>query len=461
MTTAIAPPRIRTASRARRIPAAPEPVLPTPVPKRKQDGKWFLDALSVILLGYAVSGNWFAYFGFPPLYIGEMVLLLGLLTVLRYPGMLAEMVRAPLFPLLAAFVLWNSFCLIPYISEYGWDAMRDAAMWGYSIYALVVYGLLVRTQEATGRFIARYREFCVAFGVLFTVGVILVFFQSPLRFPLGRTSDTGVFVGGVISYYMLVGSSHLVLWLTVAAGFYGLSGSRAASLATAGALALATVLGKKKGRALIISLALAIALVTLTFLGAGGGLGIDTSSSRNILYNFSSIFAAAHENPLESESSDGTARWRLMWWTTIIDNTLYGEYFWMGRGYGRNIAVEDGYESGELERGDRPLRSPHSGHLNYLARSGVPGAILWVVLQLTWAARVLLYVRRAGRVGSPWQGRFAFLLCFWLALMTNAGFGVFLENPVGGIWSWTVFGVGLASMSAFEAEMRGKRMASA
>jgi len=440
------------------MPPVAEPAIVPPAPKRKQEGKWFLNALSVILLGYAVFGTWFAYLGFPPVYVSEMVLALGVLTVFRYPGMLGAMVTAPLFPLLAAFVVWNAACMIPYLPEYGLDSLRDGAMWGYSAFALIVYGVLTRTPDATGRFIGRFRGFSVVYGALFTFGMVLLFSGSPFRFWLARTSDTGAFVGGVLSHYLLAGASRLVPVFVLAPAFYSLSASRSAGLATAGALVLATALGKRKGRALLVNAALATGLVAFTVAGTAATSALG--SGRNVLSNFASVFAAAKENPLESESNDGTARWRLIWWTKIWDNTVTGEYFWMGRGYGRNIAVEDGFESEKLERGDKPLRSPHSGHLNYLARSGVPGAILWVTLQITWAGQVLFRVLRSRAKGlDEWSGRFAFLLCFWLALVTNAGFGVFLENPVGGIWLWTVFGVGLASMHAFDAEMREKRVA--
>lgn len=463
MTTAVAAPCPAPAPPRARLPVpARRPAQPEMQPKRKQEGKWFLNALSVILLGYAVFGTWFAYLGFPPVYVSEMVLALGVLTVFRYPGMLGAMVTAPLFPLLAAFVVWNAACMIPYLPEYGLDSLRDGAMWGYSAFALIVYGVLTRTPDATGRFIGRFRGFSVAYGGLFTLGFILVFSGSPFRFWLARTSDTGAFLGGVLSHYLLAGASRLVPLLALAPAFYGLSASRSAGLATAGALVLATALGRRKGRALLVNVVLATGVVAFTFLGTGGSGRGGAGSSRNVLSNFASVFAAAKENPLESESSDGTARWRLIWWTKIWDNTVTGEYFWTGRGYGRNIAVEDGFESEKLERGDKPLRSPHSGHLNYLARSGVPGAILWVALQITWAGNILIRVLRSSARGSDqWHARFAFLLCFWLALITNAGFSVFLENPVGGIWLWTVFGVGLASMHTFDTEARSKRMARA
>jgi hypothetical protein len=41
------------------------------------------------------------------------------------------------------------------------------------------------------------------------------------------------------------------------------------------------------------------------------------------------------------------------------------------------------------------------------------------------------------------------LLGYWVAFMANASFDVFIEGPMGGIWFWTIYGVGLAAMWCF------------
>ena len=34
--------------------------------------------------------------------------------------------------------------------------------------------------------------------------------------------------------------------------------------------------------------------------------------------------------------------------------------------------------------------------------------------------------------------------------MANASFDVFIEGPMGGIWFWTIYGIGLAAMWCFK-----------
>jgi hypothetical protein len=35
------------------------------------------------------------------------------------------------------------------------------------------------------------------------------------------------------------------------------------------------------------------------------------------------------------------------------------------------------------------------------------------------------------------------VLVYWAAVMVNSSFDVYLEGPQGGIWFWSVFGIGL------------------
>jgi O-antigen ligase len=100
---------------------------------------------------------------------------------------------------------------------------------------------------------------------------------------------------------------------------------------------------------------------------------------------------------------------------------------------------------------DHSLRSPHNAHMTVLARMGAPGFGLWILLQLTWAAGIVRsYLHSRRRSDVRWQGVFFFLGTFWLAFLINASFDVFLEGPMGGIWFWTVFGVGAAAVWIYE-----------
>jgi hypothetical protein len=83
--------------------------------------------------------------------------------------------------------------------------------------------------------------------------------------------------------------------------------------------------------------------------------------------------------------------------------------------------------------------------MEILARSGVPGLALWVLLNAVWLLmmlRALVRFRRAGdALGS---GVIVWLTVLWGAALMNAAFDVYLQGPHGGIWFWAVVGLGIA-----------------
>jgi O-antigen ligase len=161
-------------------------------------------------------------------------------------------------------------------------------------------------------------------------------------------------------------------------------------------------------------------------------------SPQQLLANLESVTGSSTRDYLE-----GTKAWRLSWWNDIIDYTLFGDYFWTGKGFGINLADDDGYQLGT----DLPLRSPHNGHLTVLARAGIPGLILWMFLQGTFAVSLLRAYFHARRVRREWWARIdLWILGYWMAFTVNGAFDVFLEGPQGGIWFWSLFGFGLAAL---------------
>jgi O-antigen ligase len=138
------------------------------------------------------------------------------------------------------------------------------------------------------------------------------------------------------------------------------------------------------------------------------------------------------------ELRTNTIEWRFRWWRKIIDYTFHGPYFWTGKGYGMNLADEDGFFNW-----DHSLRSPHNGFMTILARSGVPGLLLWsaFLLTLTFQVARIWLTKKADqkqRFIAIW-----FLVCL-AGFLFLASFDVFLEGPMAGIWFWSLVGFALA-----------------
>src|SRR3981081_1512186 len=87
----------------------------------------FLNVFCFTLAGYALLGRSFAYLGFPPFYIGEMTLALGIAAALTAGNLTSAILNLSGLSL-ALLMLWTAFRTIPYWTSYGFDAPRDAMM---------------------------------------------------------------------------------------------------------------------------------------------------------------------------------------------------------------------------------------------------------------------------------------------------------------------------------------------
>jgi hypothetical protein len=177
-------------------------------------------------------------------------------------------------------------------------------------------------------------------------------------------------------------------------------------------------------------------------------------SVREIASNIMSVASSS-----DSERQEGTKAWRLAWWNKIVDYTIDGKYFWGGKGFGVNLAVDDGFDvddqPGSAAKGQPLNRSPHSVHMTFLARAGVPGLILWIASCLSWAVTILrfFFISKA-RGDRAWSCLFLFLFGYWLACIIDASFDVALEGPTMGIWFWSLHGIGIGAAIIYRHEKR-------
>ena len=170
-------------------------------------------------------------------------------------------------------------------------------------------------------------------------------------------------------------------------------------------------------------------------------------SAHQILENAMSIFGQS------GGQAEGTKQWRLNWWEIIINDTVRGPNFWTGRGFGINLADADGFAGADDPHNPRPAtRSPHSAHMTMLARGGVPGLVLWVLVLVSWfgmLTNVMLTARARGH--EQWANLFLFIVCYVAAIVISASFDVVLEGPMQGIWFWCLFGFGVGSVMIYRA----------
>jgi O-antigen ligase len=219
--------------------------------------------------------------------------------------------------------------------------------------------------------------------------------------------------------------------------------SRGGLVAVLSSIATVVLLRPREGSKKLARVSAGIALVVATLIAFD--VSIDVGDARKVSAQQITDNVLSISRDQSTDVLEGSRRWRLLWWSKIVDYTVFGEYFWTGKGFGVNLADDDGFQV----YGDRSLRSPHNAHLTILARTGVPGLALWVLLQIVFATSLVRAALRAMRDGSDWWARVnVWILGYWVAFVVNGAFDVFLEGPQGGIWFWSLMGFGIAALRA-------------
>jgi hypothetical protein len=112
-------------------------------------GDRYLALLAIVLLGYALMGKGFAYIGFRPLYVGEIAFFTGIAVFVRLGVLVASLATLPSL-VLAATMMWVLARTVPFVSVYGFDALRDSVI-------ICMAGLRFRHWAVGGRAQDRYR----------------------------------------------------------------------------------------------------------------------------------------------------------------------------------------------------------------------------------------------------------------------------------------------------------------
>jgi hypothetical protein len=413
--------------------------------------------LAMLLAGYAIFSKAFAYQGIGPLYVGEIVFALGVIFFVRSGCAFATLATIPSV-LLALLSGWAAIRAIPYLNQFGFDALRDSVIVLYGGFAFIVAALLLEKPERL-QLVIRFLR--VLSGVIVVVGPALLLVRvtlssEDLAQPFVKPGSLAVHLAGA-ALLMLLGFRRVGIgWLVVVILGMALVSmmNRAAMLTIIIPLTFA-VIATGKWRELAFAAAIAAGLI-----GSAYSLGavIPTNSSREIsatqlVENFTSIFQDSASSP-NSGGLEGTKNWRLAWWETIVNYTVDGPYFWTGKGFGVNLALTDGFVAGNDNPRTGLLRSPHNGHFTILARTGVPGLALWILTLGSWSAMLLANTVRARmREDNAWADFFVLIFCYALGFIIEGTFDVALEGPMSGIWFWCLFGVGIGATMIYRASI--------
>lgn len=426
------------------------------------EGNNYLALLAIVLLGYALMGKGFAYLGFAPLYVGEIALLAGIGVLFRTGAIVGTLATLPAL-LLVSLMAWVLARTFPFLGLYGLDSLRDAVVVVYGCFAFVVIGLLLEDARRINQLLRYYGIMLASFPAI-PVGFWLTKYwvdyiprlYGPVPIIEIGASAVGTHLAGAMVFVLIGYRKVSVLWVLIWLITLALvsATNRGATLAVIVPVLIAMLaLGRYR---LILTTIVAVVGLFAALLTLESSFGeyeeardsIERPvSAHQIVENAKSIIGQS------GQQTEGTKRWRLNWWDIIINDTIRGPNFWTGRGFGINLADADGFAGTDWRHDRPPTRSPHSVHMTFLARAGVPGMILWALVLVSWFAmltRAMLKARARGH--ERWVELFLFVVCYVLAILINASFDVTLEGPMQGIWFWCLFGFGIGSAMIYRAQ---------
>jgi O-antigen ligase len=414
--------------------------------------------LGYLLAGYLLFDKAFAYIHLPgtPLYVGEMVLVVGGVGVLAATGYLRAAVSEPVLALLAALFLWGLIRFLPGLRAYGIDAVRDFALVYYSLFAFFTAAALARSPGILERLIGRLGRLLPWLLIWLALDLLL----EPLAVNAPNVPGTSVRIlthkpgNAAIAALLALGFLWLfprgrsarsrAVWSIVALVVIALSATqnRGGLLgATAGmAIGLAFVPDRLRliVRALLV-VALGLGIATqLSLAGPTTPQGRSFSASQ-LLANVASIWGANDEGNLS-----GTVQGRDVIWSRILHKQESDKLVIRGSGFGPNLQTQVGV----YDAGTDATRSPHNSHLDILARTGLVGLLLWVAVWFAWYWHMVAGCRRLARRGLGARRQVA-VLCLMVttAILVSSFFDPQLEGAQVAALLWTVFGAGLAVTS--------------
>jgi hypothetical protein len=469
-----------------------------------KDGSMLLGFyLAFLLLGYLFLDKGFGYLGIGKLYVSEIgLMIIGIafaISLVRrkifWRGFLQPTIIA-----LVIFMGWGLIRTIPYLTSYGLMALRDAVLWAYAAFTIAI--VILFSEKFQRYFLTIYKVVLPVFLIWLPIGFILFWMillprQDFLSFPflILRAAPVCVHLAGMGSYLLLrldkEGSKEYplvflwalwVLWWIAWVLFSVIS--RSGMLTAMLGLGLTFLFHPRIKLVVPLLSGAAVILLLIVF-----NINISVpDSTRNVSISaqqisLNLISLTGSNNPVstkliewssyltrptkagetlsgnnppggtstpsgtstpvtansaqESDLRFTTMEWRLSWWKEIIQYTVQGQYFWLGKGYGINLADSDGFQV----MPDHSLRSPHNATMNILARSGVPGLLLWLIFIVIFSIQMVKAIFDKSDKDRSLIALWLYI--YWIAFLFNSSFDVFLEGPMGGIWFWSLTGFGL------------------
>lgn len=412
-----------------------------------------LRLLFVGLMFYAAFGKGFAYAGWPPVFVGEVLLAVVLLAAMRpwaaVPRNGAALVTAGLAGLaIVQFGLDRLAGTVPLQ-----ETLRGLAPVYYSAYAFGVFALLRGHEHSVGRhdllaLVDRGMTRATPWVLSAVTMLATLLLLEPEGLPTWPSSGVSLLLtkSGDIAVTLVLFAS--LLFSARASERFG---SRRPVLVAMWAIASVLVTFRSRGALLALMAGLvimrpnpvriaktalaSIALVlTLYVTGLSVAVGGREISYEAIGDAVGSMLGAGPEDQIGSNYLD-TTNWRADWWGDIWTDVREEHMLFHGRGWGDNLALRHGVTPALAADDPRVLRLPHSIFFSLAGRAGLVSAIGFLLVPA-------LTIVRTFRKDDAGPGRpLVEAARGAVAAAVVTGFSdIYLESPQGGILFWSLIG---------------------
>jgi hypothetical protein len=403
----------------------------------------------------------FAYLHVPgaPLFVGEIALAIVAVYVIGSYPINDPRLRSPVRLALLVFLVFSAARTIPYLGQYGFDALRDASQWYYGIFAFFVADYVRR--RGIGPIVGWFGQLLPWFVVWAPVSLVL---SEMLTWPLVPDSDiplwahrgpnTSVLLTACLGFMWMLDENDTGISrrqravLTAVSGLFlvvaGIQ-NRGSLLAAIAGLALIYWFARSGQRHFVGIISTVVIIVGLIFSVADIRVSFFTNdreiSAGQLVDNLISVVnpdAVATSGDLVGNSS-----WRLdLWGEVLRDVNLNAPV--LGRGYGVSLGELYGFEGAD----ETELRNAHNSHMTIFARSGYLGVGLWFAMWAIWYIMMLRSRRALAARGLRVEAAVAVVaMATALAILVNAVFDPSIEGPPVSAWTWSMFGLGLGLMT--------------
>ena len=432
---------------------------------------WYIKLLLTYLAAITIVGKGPTYIGVPPVYWGEVTMVVALLFIapqIRGTKLLDN--TRYLTIAIVAFMAVGAALTITSFPKWHINALRDAAIWYYALFYFV--GLGLASQKAIGDRVWGVLRVCWIISLIWHTTDILSGGAISRSGPIVPGRGNPLFGNSVHEAGQNMALGALVVLCTSTLRKKPILIRAGLTCVAMGGLALFAAQG---GRGMRVGIASGALLVMLLSLAPNSMPHFDTRLLKLAAVAIPLLAVVALAMPdrflkvanldrfaeADPAKAEGTAEWRLIWWSRIYEQVMKRNPAF-GLGFGESLHVY--HPLLESSEDEFVIRSPHNFNVTIFARMGIVGVLLWATILFLGIGSLFARVWKGSINGTSYTAARRDELTFWILMLVctvvNSSFGVLMEGPVLGIWFWFALGFALARSFSPEIEFRPRMVLS-